>query len=126
MVCPGIPLGICGCWFHFIDLIFPRSPALNERSERLLRAFRGFAQQTLPKNLCPLRILVPTCTVLQTLQHELVKLGSPLFLHSPHHWPPLSTLLGPRFPLRIFCSSQSFTCCFSNCLTVRPLWWQPV
>lgn len=63
--------------------------------ERLLWAFWGFILWNLPKNLCRLLVLVPTCTVLWILWRELLKLGFPSFLNSSCHQPlaPLENLL---------------------------------
>lgn len=44
-----------------------RQPWTIDLRERLLWAFWGFILQNLPKNLCRLLVLVPTCTVLWIL-----------------------------------------------------------
>lgn len=85
----GAPLGFCGCWFHFLDEYFPKSPASDDGSERPLSAFWGVFLQNLPKNLYPLLLLVLPPTVLWILQREPLRSGSPPSLNSPCRRPPI-------------------------------------
>lgn len=48
MVHSRSPLGMCGCWFHFVGWIFPNSLAWDDGSGRLLRALGDWSCRICP------------------------------------------------------------------------------
>lgn len=84
MVCSGIPLAFVAAGSTLTIRFSPNCQPWMLDLKDYSGHFGRYVLQNLPKNLCPILILVPTSTVLWTLQHGLLQLGSPPFLSSLH------------------------------------------